>query len=150
MRRLTILAILVAALALPASALGATKYYAGKTEQGHKTSAKVVDGDLKWLKVTWKVNCDDEGFVLGPLRTTWIDAPQGPIQQTGTTFTDSGGGEFKRKDGHKAVFQESVAGEILAGGRIKGRQTVDARYYNAKGKEYDRCHGKIDFSLKRK
>lgn len=149
MRRLLIPAALLA-LTAPAPATAATKSYVGKTDQGLRASAKVVDGDLKWLKVNWRADCKDPGYRMGPIRTNWVDRPDGPIEQTGRRFTDGGTRQVGGGEGqHKIVFEESLSGEILSGGVIKATHTVKARVYNSKGKQYDYCRGSIDIRLKR-
>ena len=151
MKRLLVL-LALAALALPASASAATRYYVGKTEQGYRSSAKVVDGDLKWLKLKWWVDCKDSDYTYGPFKDGWYDLPQGPIEQTGTKFTDSGSGEapLDRPKGHKVRWSTSIAGEIHSGKVIKATHRVEVRFFNSKGKQYDVCRGAIDLRLTRR
>jgi hypothetical protein len=146
-RLLPLLALLV--LAVPASASAATTYYVGKTEQGYRSSAKVVDGDLKWLKVTWRADCQDPGYRYGPVGTIWLDRPDGPIEQSGRKFTDSGSREVRTTKGHKGVIEETLTGRLYAGGVIKANHTVTARFFNSKGKQYDTCSGSFDVRLKK-
>jgi len=151
LKRLLLLSVLLA-LALPASASAATAYYVGKTEQGYRASAKVVDGDLKWLKLKWWVDCKDAGFTYGPINDGWADLPEGPIEQTGNKFTGSGNGEapLEKPKGHKVRWTQSIAGEIFKGGVIKAKQKIELRFFNSKGKQYDVCRGAIDLRLKKK
>lgn len=147
--KLGVLTVLLA-LTIPASSIAATKHYVGKTEQGYRASAKVVDGDLRWLKVTWSADCQDPGYRYGPVKTIWIDRPDGPIEQTGRAFTDGGTREVRTTKGHRGVIEESLAGALHSGGVIKATHSAVARFYNSKGKEYDSCSGKFGLRLKRK
>jgi hypothetical protein len=150
-KRLIVLLALTA-LVLPASSSAATRYYVGKTEQGYRASAKVVDGDLKWIKLRWWVDCKDSDYTYGPFNDGWYDLPQGPIEQTGTRFTDAGSGEadLEKPKGHKVRYSLSLAGELHKGGVIKATHGVEARFLNSKGKQYDVCRGSIDMRLKKR
>lgn len=150
MKRLTLLIAILTLLAVPVAALAATKTYAGKTEQGYRASAKVVDGKLKWLKLKYWLDCKDADYTVGPVNEKWVDLPDGPIEQQGKHFTDSGTVEYDIGKGHKVRIALELSGDILSGGRIKATHTARARYYNSKGKQYDYCRGSIDMSLRRK
>lgn len=150
MKRLALLIAVLALAALPPVALAATKTYVGKTEQGYRASAKVVDGKLKWLKLKYWLDCKDSKYTYGPISDGWLDAPQGPIEQQGRRFTDSGSGENTDKRGHTVKWTAALSGEILSGGRIKAKHTQTVRLFNSKGKQYDYCRGTISIRLKRR
>jgi hypothetical protein len=142
---------LLALLAIPAAGLAATKTYVGKTEQGYRASAKVVDGKLKWVKFKYRLDCKDSKYTYGPYNGAWVDAPEGPIEQERTRFSDSGSGEDTDPETkHKLQWTAALSGRILSGGRIKATHTETFRLFNSKGKEYDRCRDSIDMRLRRK
>jgi hypothetical protein len=151
LKRLALLIAVLALAATPSVALGATKTYVGKTEQGYRASAKVVDGKLKWLKLKYWLDCKDSEYTYGPVSDGWADLPEGPIEQEGRRFSDSGSGEDTNpKNGHKVRWSGALSGEILSGGRIKAKHTQTVRFFNSKGKQYDYCRGTISISLKRR
>jgi len=133
----------VAALALPASAPGAE--YRGKTAQGLKVSARVTDGRLKLLKITWRVPCDHAGPWKD--RTYWEDRPEGPIEHDGTRFTDGGVQERKFTDG-RVTYNLKLSGEI-ADKRITGKMTVKMKLYSTDGEHVNNCRGTIRFNIPR-
>jgi hypothetical protein len=131
-----------ALLLLPASASAAD--YRGKTSQGRKVSAHVVDGRLKLLKLSWRIPCRKEGYTWTDT-THWVDRAQGPIEHDGPKFTDGGRRQQEYADG-RAVFKETLEGEILDG-RVKGKSTIRLRLYAKSGKRLDYCRGTVRFNI---
>jgi hypothetical protein len=136
------LLVLVALLLVPAVASAAD--YRGKTSQGRKASAHVVDGRLKLLKLSWKIPCRKEGYTWSD-GTNWVDRETGPIEHEGAKFTDGGRREDQYVDG-RTVTKETLEGEILDG-RVKGKSTIRVRLYAKSGKRLDYCRGTIRFDI---
>lgn len=132
----------IVVLAAPAAASAAD--YRGKTSQGKRVSARVVDGRLKLLKLDWKVPCRKEGYTLSD-GTHWVDRATGPIEHDGSKFTDGGRREDVYTDG-RTVTKETLEGEILDG-RVKGTSTIRVRLYTKSGKRLDYCRGTIRFDV---
>ena len=147
-RRAAVLATLAAVLALPAPALGATHTYRGKTSQGKKASARVVDGRVKLVKLAWSVPCRNSDLVFSN-GTNWTDTPEGPIEQPGDgTFTDSGQTKGDIGGGERAEAKLTLSGEFTKK-RMTGKSTINAKIYNKAGKQIDTCKGTIRFSIPR-
>jgi hypothetical protein len=144
--RLVIVLAAVAILALPAPALAATDTYRGKTNQGRKASAQVVDGRVKLVKLAWSVPCKKKGFRFTNA-TKWTDTAEGPIEQPGDgTFTDSGTQKGSIGGGERAKAKLTLAGQF-DGQHTSGKSTITARIYNSAGKQVDTCKGTIRFDI---
>jgi hypothetical protein len=132
------------ALALPVQASAAATNYRGKTKQGLKASARVVDGRLKLLKINWKVPCEHGRWTD---RTYWEDRPEGPIEHDGSKFTDGGKERVKFDDG-SVDYNLKLAGDFT-NERIKGKMTAKLKLYDRSGELIDSCRGTIFFTLPR-
>jgi len=148
-RPLTVLAALAGCGVLFAGAAQAKPLdgtYRGKTSQDRKTVAKVKDGLLQSVSFRWVGHCRAKGYVWGPMKTTWTNAPNGPIEQHGNRFTDEGKIVW-RAHGERAVLRSHLAGRI-SGDRITGVQSVKIRVTKSShGRDY--CTSKVRWSAKR-
>lgn len=146
-RRATVGAVLSAALVLPAGALAAADNYRGKTNQGRKASARVVDGRVKLVKLVWRVPCRKKDMVFDNA-TNWTDRPEGPIEQPGDgTFTDSGRTKGDIGGGERADAKLTLSGRF-DGTHMVGKSTITAKIYRS-GKQIDTCKGTIRFDIPR-
>jgi hypothetical protein len=141
MRRIAIP--LAAAALLAAPGVAAAEDYRGKTSQRLKASARVDDGRLKLLKISWRARCEHSGSWRD--RTFWRDRPEGPIEHEGSRFTDSGTVTQQFEDG-RAEHRQKLSGEILDG-RIKGKMTVRSKLYSTDGEHVNSCRATIFFNL---
>ena len=145
-RRAAALSILAAALAVPSAAQADAVNYRGKTSQGKKASARVVDGRLKLIKTIWSVPCRSRSGLRYFSGTKWTDTAEGPIEQPGDgTFTDSGRFEQKLDNG-KGVVKESISGSF-DGNHVAAKNTITVKVYNRSGKQIDTCKGTIRFDI---
>jgi hypothetical protein len=144
MRRTVAVLTALLALALPVQASAATTDYRGKTKQGLKASARVVDGRLKLFKITWKVPCERGRWTD---RTLWDDRPEGPIEHDGSKFSDGGKERVQFEDG-SVDYNLKLAGDFTDK-RIKGKMTAKLKLYDRSGDLIDTCRGTIFFTLPR-
>ena len=145
-RRLTVVLAAVAALVLAVPALAATDSYRGKTSQGKKASARVVDGRVKLIKTAWSLPCRNQRDFRVTGGTRWTDTAEGPIEQPGDgTFTDSGVSTDTAEEG-KARIKETISGTFDAK-HMTARNTITVKIYNSAGKQIDTCKGTIRFDI---
>lgn len=144
MKRTAVLVAALLALVLPVQAIAATTDYRGKTKQGLKASARVVDGRLKLLKISWKVPCEHGRWTD---RTRWEDRPDAPIEHNGSAFTD-GGKESVQFDEGRVDYNLKLSGDFTDK-RIKGKMTARVKLYDRSGDLIDTCRGTIFFTLPR-
>jgi hypothetical protein len=136
----------VALCVLPAVASGATARWTGKTNQGRAAIAHVRDdGRIRLIKTKYKASCRKAGYTWVSSQL-WKDAPEGPIEQGGGQFSDSGplSGPYKRGS---YTIEGSVAGTI-ADGRIRGTQSLVIRIYNRQKRQIDVCKSNIRFTVR--
>jgi hypothetical protein len=145
--RLTIGLAALAVLATPAPALAAVDSYRGKTSQGKRASARVVDGRVKLVKLAWSVPCRNDKNLRIFGTTKWTDTAEGPIEQAGDgTFTDSGRTKSSIGGGERADAKMTLAGQFDAR-HMTGKSTISAKIYNSAGKQVDTCKGTIRFDI---
>lgn len=144
MKRLAVVIAVLSALALPVQASAATTDYRGKTKQGLKASARVVDGRLKLLKMSFRLPCERGRWTD---RIYWQDRPEGPIEHNGSSFTDAGKYEQQFKDG-RASYNMKLSGDFTDK-RVKGKMTGKVKLYDTDGDLLDTCRGTIFFTLPR-
>lgn len=143
--RLSLVLAALATLALAVPAVAATDSYRGKTNQGLKASARVVDGRVKLVKLAWSLPCKKAGFRFRNV-TDWRDTPEGPIEQPGDgTFTDSGTTKGPIGNGERAKAKLTLSGQF-DGSHMTGKSTINAKIYK-NGKQVDTCKGTIRFDI---
>jgi hypothetical protein len=140
----TVLAI-VALLVTAGSALAATEVYRGRSSQGQKTVVKVVDGVVQSVKVPFVANCRKKGIVWGPMHVPWVNMPDGPIEQTAGSFTDSGRFRYARR-GERALITMRINGR-LSGNRWTGAQSASVRVRKSRfGPDF--CKSRVRWSAR--
>jgi hypothetical protein len=142
MRLLAVAFAMAALLALPSTA--SAEKWVGKSRSVPRGVVETnPDGTIKVVKLRYKVDCRRRDF---DWRSTvsWVSTPQNPIEQQGTTFSDSGTNEGDLERGYRATVTLGLAGRFLADGRVSVRQTVDSTV-TLRGRPFDRCRGTVRF-----
>ena len=135
--------VLVGLLTLPSAA--AADVWVGKSRSVSRGVVETnPDGSIKIVKVRYVVDCRRRGFEFGG-KIDWITSPENPIEQQGTTFSDSGTREGDLGRGYKATATLTLAGRFLADGRVAVRQTVDVTV-TRRGRPFDTCRGTARFT----
>lgn len=134
---------------MPAGALALTDgTYKGRTSQGYKARLVVRDGRLKFANIQWLAHCRNRDVTWGPVTySPWTDTPEGPIEQEGNDFSDSGGGRRVRPN-ERAYIIQHLSGHF-SGDRVSGRMTSTVRFRakGIKGRQY--CRSRLRFNAKR-
>jgi hypothetical protein len=147
MKRL--LPILIALLLASGLAAGAAEAkivkLTGQTTQGFPVVAWVKNGRLVLVRLKWTARCHRTHDVLGPTNTYWRDTPDGPIEQTGNTFTDSGTLRYRLPRKQHGVVHEKLKGTFSTT-KVSGVQTISESIFNRRGKKLDVCSSKVRFS----
>jgi hypothetical protein len=113
--------------------------YRGKTSQGFNAVMKVQGGLVQRVNVPWRGHCRAKGFHWGPEKPFWwTNAPEGPIEQSGNTFSDSGR-IVRKKHGNRAVIKVSLHGHI-SGNTVKGTETAKVRVHDQHGRDVCKAH----------
>jgi hypothetical protein len=146
-RPLTVLIALGACLLMLVAAADAKPLngtYRGKTSQGYKATVVVKKGKVQFVKLPWVGRCRDKGYRWGPVRGSWTNDPDAPIEQSGDSFSDSGKVTRDVKGEH-SVTEAHLKGHF-SGKRVSGTQVT--KVHVRTGGKRDYCHARIHWSAK--